>query len=105
MARRGAPAVPLVASGGIRTGIQIAKAVALGATVCGIAAPFLLAASESSSAVVDLIDTLVDQLRTAMFVTGARDVTALQDIPVLRASATGRQGGEELAEQPVKSET
>jgi len=83
MVRRAAPTVPAVASGGIRTGIQIAKAIALGAVACGIAAPFLRAASESTSAVVDLILVLVDQLRTAMFAAGVRDVPALQNARVL----------------------
>lgn len=85
MVRRAAPTIPAVASGGIRTGIQIAKAIALGAAACGIAGPFLRAASDSTSAVIDLILVLVDQLRTAMFATGTRDVAALQNAPVLHS--------------------
>lgn len=77
MARRGAPGTPLIASGGIRDGIQIAKAIALGATVCGIAKPFLHAASESTAAVVDLIAVLVEQLRVAMFAVGTADISSL----------------------------
>jgi isopentenyl-diphosphate delta-isomerase len=92
MARRGAPAVSLVASGGIRTGVDIAKAIALGATVCGIAGPFLQAANDSTSAVIDLILVLIDQLRIAMFAAGTQDITALQAAAVLRTAEVGYAG-------------
>ena len=78
LARRGAPGLPLIASGGIRDGIQIATAVALGAAACGIAGPFLRAASRSTAAVAELIATLVAQLRVAMFAAGAANIQALQ---------------------------
>lgn len=84
MARRGAPSIPIVASGGIRNGIQIAKAIALGAVACGVASPFLRAASDSLPAVVDLIQVLVDQLRTAMFAAGVADIPALQKATIVR---------------------
>ncbi len=79
MARRGALGLPIVASGGIRDGIQVAKAVALGAAACGVAGPFLHAASESTAAVAELIAMLVIQLRVAMFAAGAVDISALQN--------------------------
>jgi isopentenyl-diphosphate delta-isomerase len=79
MARRGAPRLPVLASGGIRDGIQMAQAVALGAAACGIAGPFLRAATESTAAVVELIAVLLAQLRVAMFAAGAADIPALQN--------------------------
>jgi isopentenyl-diphosphate delta-isomerase len=82
LARRGAPALPTIASGGIRDGIQIAKAVALGATACGVAGPFLHAASKSTAAVTELIAVLVTQLHVAMFAAGAADIQALQRTPI-----------------------
>jgi isopentenyl-diphosphate delta-isomerase len=82
MARRGAPELPVIASGGIRDGIQMAKAIALGASACGVAGPFLRAASESSAAVTELTAVLVTQLRVAMFAAGAGDIQALQRTPI-----------------------
>jgi isopentenyl-diphosphate delta-isomerase len=65
------PTVPLIASGGVRSGVDIARALALGADLCGLALPFLEAASISRAAVDELIATLVEGLRIAMFATGS----------------------------------
>ena len=83
LARRGASGLPIIASGGIRDGIQIAKAIALGAAACGIAGPFLRAASQSTTAVAELIAVLVTQLRVAMFAAGAADIPALRRAPII----------------------
>jgi isopentenyl-diphosphate Delta-isomerase len=77
--RTALPAVPLVASGGIRDGVHIAKAVALGADLAGLALPFLRAAETSEAAVTELIDEIVVGLRIAMFATGSRTIADLRD--------------------------
>lgn len=84
--RRAVPDRPIIASGGVRDGIQVAKAIALGATVCGIAHPFLVAAAESAEAVAEAIGIVTEQLRTAMFAAGARDLAALARTPLVEAT-------------------
>ncbi|MEO0393701.1 MAG: type 2 isopentenyl-diphosphate Delta-isomerase [Pseudomonadota bacterium] len=68
----------LIASGGIRTGIDMAKAVLLGADICGIAAPFLRAAQISTQAVVDQIRKFQREFQTALFLLGCADCQALR---------------------------
>jgi isopentenyl-diphosphate Delta-isomerase len=84
-AAAGAPSLPVIASGGLRTGLDIAKCIALGATVGGIAGPFLKAADASAEDVVHLIRVLVTQLRVAMLCTGSRDLDMLRRAPLLEA--------------------
>lgn len=67
----------LFASGGIRNGVDAAKALALGADLAGIARPFLKAAAISAEATVELGGVLRDQLRIAMFGIGAANLAAL----------------------------
>ncbi|ELZ03161.1 isopentenyl pyrophosphate isomerase [Natrialba chahannaoensis JCM 10990] len=69
----------VIASGGVRTGLDIAKAIALGARAGGLAKPFLGPAGQGTDAVVDLIEQLELELRTAMFVTGSASVADLQE--------------------------
>jgi isopentenyl-diphosphate delta-isomerase len=74
-----APHLPRFASGGLRNGIDVAKCLALGASLGGLASPFLKAAAISAEAVVETIDFLADELRIAMFCAGAGDIAALRE--------------------------
>ncbi len=80
----GAPGLPVIASGGLRDGIDIAKSIALGATLGGIAGPFLKAADQSTEAVSEFIDELTRQVRIAMLCSGARDIASLQQTPLIK---------------------
>jgi isopentenyl-diphosphate delta-isomerase len=72
------PEVPLIASGGIRNGVEVAKCIALGADIVGMAGPFLKAATEDTDHVERIIVRVTKELRVAMFATGSRDLKALR---------------------------
>lgn len=83
-ARRVAPTtVPIFASGGIRSGMDVAKAVALGADLVGLAGPFLRAAVEGPEAIHDLATEMIEVLRIVMFSVGAPSIEHLQETPRL----------------------
>lgn len=82
-ARAAAPDKTLVASGGIRTGIDVLKALALGADLVGVAGPFLRAADRSPESADDLARTLIETLRIGMFCLGASSLRALRSNPRL----------------------
>jgi isopentenyl-diphosphate delta-isomerase len=77
--RAAAPALPLIASGGLRSGLDLARALALGADVGAMARPFLLAAHASEEAVVSLVEGVLEELRICMFATGSGTVRELRD--------------------------
>jgi isopentenyl-diphosphate delta-isomerase len=83
MVKRAAPQLPIIASGGIRSGIDIAKAMALGASLGGMAGPFLKAATISSDAVAETLEETIRVLRIAMFAAGAGDIATLQRTPLI----------------------
>ncbi len=75
--RQAVPHMTLFASGGIRNGVDGAKCIALGATLFGLARPFLRAAVQSAEAVADEIAVIDGQLRAVMLCVGAANLAAL----------------------------
>lgn len=75
--------VTLVASGGLRSGLDVAKSIALGATISGIALPLLKPAIEGAGEVLEEVKTLVLELQTAMFLTGSADIESLKKAPLI----------------------
>ena len=84
IAREVAPNLPIFASGGIRSGVEIAKSIALGATMAGMAGPFLKAAAISQEAVHQAIERITTEIRISMFAAGARDLKDLGDIQLIK---------------------
>ena len=84
--RAALPNTPIIASGGLRAGLDIAKSIALGAQLGGMAGPFLRAAVDSSEAVSDLIDQTLRELKVCMFATGSRDLESLKVAKMLARS-------------------
>lgn len=82
----------VIGSGGVRYGLDVAKAIALGAKLAGLAYPFLQAATVSTEAVEAKIDQVERELRIAMFCVGARDLAALRRVPLLYSDAIPRRG-------------
>lgn len=78
------PTIPLIASGGLRNGLDIAKVLALGADLAGLAMPFLKAASDSEAALSELAEVLIAEIQTALFCTGTATVSELRDAQVIQ---------------------
>lgn len=76
------PGIPLVASGGVRSGMDAAKALALGADVVALARPLLAPAIESTGAVVDVLGGLIEELRICLHGCGATDLEKLRSVGV-----------------------
>ncbi len=76
--RKTAPKMTIIASGGLRSGIDIAKSIALGAQLGGIAGPFLKAAVQSLEKTVNAIEMLQQEIQICMFAAGAANIPALQ---------------------------
>jgi isopentenyl-diphosphate delta-isomerase len=82
----------LIASGGIRTGLDMAKAIVLGASLCGMASPFLEPALESAQRVIEKIERLKREFVTAMFLLGVAKVAEMRgNDSLLLEPLTGRR--------------
>lgn len=79
-----APTIPLIASGGLRNGLDVAKAIALGADLAGLARPFLEVAVESEAAVEALAEVLIAELETALFCTDNATLLELKNSGALQ---------------------
>ena len=96
--------VPIIATGGVRTGIDIAKSLALGASLAGTALPLVAPAMEGVDAVIDQLSRMSSELRIAMFLCGCLDVSDLKTVPIViggRIREMLRSRG--FAERPVRS--
>jgi isopentenyl-diphosphate delta-isomerase len=81
--RKAAPRVTVFASGGLRDGIDIAKCIALGASLGGMAGPFLKAATRSAEDVMATVKEIARELQVCMFATGVRTIDGLQRTPLI----------------------
>jgi len=80
--------LPVIATGGIRVGLDAARALALGACLVGVARPLLQAALEGDAAVDRWIDHLLHELRTVLFLTGSADLQVFRSQPTLVVGET-----------------
>ena len=76
-----AAGLPIIATGGVRTGLDAAKAIALGATLVGVGRPLLLAALAGDAALDVWITQFLEELRVAVFLTGGRRIGDLAGAP------------------------
>jgi isopentenyl-diphosphate delta-isomerase len=76
--------IPLIASGGLKNGLDLAKSIALGADLGGLARPFLVAAIESEAAVDELVKFLIAELEIVLFCTGNPNLSALKHSGALK---------------------
>lgn len=84
----GVAELPLISTGGVRNGLDIARALALGATLVGMGFPFLKAASESYETVCELLETVIAELKVAMQLSGASTIAHLRQVDIVLTSET-----------------
>jgi isopentenyl-diphosphate Delta-isomerase len=81
--------LPVIASGGVRSGLDVARAIALGAAAGGTAGGVLRAASTGFEETRTELETLVHELRVAMFLTGSKNLEELRSAPYVVTGETG----------------
>lgn len=82
--------VPVIASGGIRTGLDVAKALALGASLVSISEPILQPATRSVGQVTRTLEFFIEELRNAMFLTGVSTIKKLRNVPIVVTGKTAQ---------------
>ena len=82
------PGLTVIGSGGLRNGVDAAKAIALGAHLVGMAYPFLEPATVSAEATSEKVGRIVDELRIAMLCVGARTIDELRRVDLVKRSRT-----------------
>lgn len=85
---QGAPGLPIISTGGVRSGLDAARALAMGATLVGMGFPFLKAASDGEAAVREFLDQFLTELTVAMQLSGAATIEDLRHVPVVVGGAT-----------------
>ncbi len=78
----------VIASGGLRSGTNVAKAMALGADLTGAASPILYPATKGSEEVKKVLRFMIEELRNTMFLVGAESVQELKEVPVVVTGKT-----------------
>ncbi len=82
--RKALPEMKLIASGGIRTGLDVAKAIALGADLAALGQPLLASALESADNVVKFLSAMIYELKIAMLCAGAANLDDLRRVALVR---------------------
>lgn len=82
--------IPIIASGGIRNGTDIAKSLALGAEFASLAQPVLQTAVKGVKETKNLLTLLIEELRNIMFLVGAQNIEQLEKTPIVISGKTGQ---------------
>jgi len=80
---RSIPGIKCIASGGVRSGLDVAKAIALGADLAGMALPLLKPAMQNSKKVKNVLMNVIHELKTTMFLTGASNINEMRKVPLV----------------------
>jgi isopentenyl-diphosphate delta-isomerase len=80
--------LPVIASGGVRNGLDMAKALAINACLASVSQPALQTAVKSAKATENLLSLLIEELRNVMFLVGAEKVKQLAQVPVVVTGKT-----------------
>jgi len=80
--------IPVIASGGVRNGVQAAKALALGASLASLSSPILKQAVKGHEEVKRTLGHMIEELRNAMFLVGADSIEKLKKVPLIITGKT-----------------